>query len=481
MELFTQREGILLIVIYAVIIYLATFLFARGHSASKEGFLVGDRGIGSWQGSFSIAASWIWAPALFLGAQKAYEQGLAGVFWFVAPNVGCLILFSFFAVRIRAKMPQGFTLSGFMRETYSKRVQRLYIVQLIGLSTCSFAVQLLAGGSIISALTGLPFIWVTILMAMIALGYSLTSGLKGSVVADYVQMGLILLIGFTLIPWVVVKAGGWQTIHYGLGGISGQYNSLFGSGGKEVFLTFGLSTTIGLLSGPFGDQAFWQRAFSLERGSIKKTFIRGAVIFATVPLMMSLLGFVVAGNGIMVEDTQLTNLQAVITYLPQWTTIPFTIMILCGLVSTLDSCLSAVSSIAGHDLFSDSKKPNNLTNGLLISRIAMLLLCMTALIIANLPHMQIIYLFLFYGTIRATTLLPTVITLLKPNVSEKGVFYGIIASFLVGLPIFAYGNFGHHTAWIVIGSLASVLLSGVFTLALPKDVKGENVQHVKSL
>lgn len=465
MEIFTVQQGLLLLVVYTIFVTGLNAIFSKGYTKSKEAFLVGNRKIGTVEGSFSIAATWIWAPALFLGAQKAYEQGIVGVFWFIVPNVACLILFAYFADKMRKKLPDGFTLSGFMRERFSKRVQNLYIFQLIGLSVCSFAVQLLAGGSIISVLTGLDFYFVTIILAMVALGYSLASGLKGSVFTDYLQMAVILGVGFILIPWVIVEAGGFQTIKQGLGGISGNHTNLFDVHGIEVFLSFGLASTIGLMSGPFGDQSFWQRTFSMKEGTVKRTFVYGAFIFAIVPILMSLLGFVIAGNGIVVNNTQLVNLQAILTYLPQWTVIPFAFMILCGLSSTLDSCLASVASIAGHDIFERTKYDDTIKNGIFMSRIGMMLLAIVAVLIANIPNMQILYLFLFYATLRSTTLLPTIISLLSDRASESGVFYGIIASFLIGLPIFAYGNFQNVTVWIVVGSLASVLLSGIVTFA----------------
>ena len=65
--------------------------------------------------AFSVAAAWIWAPALFVSAETAYTQGWVGLFWFVIPNVSCLVLFSFFAAKLRDRFPSGFTLSGYMR------------------------------------------------------------------------------------------------------------------------------------------------------------------------------------------------------------------------------------------------------------------------------------------------------------------------------------------------------------------------------
>jgi len=88
---------------------------------------------------------------------------------------------------IRKAMPEGFTLSDFIRSRYSGRVHGLYLIQLGGLAVCSFAVQLLAGGKVISMLTGIPFIWATIALAAIVLAYSAFSGLKASVVTDYEQ------------------------------------------------------------------------------------------------------------------------------------------------------------------------------------------------------------------------------------------------------------------------------------------------------
>jgi hypothetical protein len=48
-------------------------------------------------------------------------------------------------------------------------------------------------------------------------------------------------------------------------------------------------------------------------------------------------------------------------------------------------------------------------------------------------------------------------TLLNKKLNESGVFYGILVSILVGLPIFAYGNFNANPTWIVVGSLVTVL------------------------
>lgn len=458
MELLTPAHGLILIGLYFLIMMGLTWRLAPRRGLGKEQFLVAGRSVGPWASAFSIAATWIWAPALFIAAQKAYTQGVAGLFWFTVPNVACLILFAYFARIIRRKMPRGYTLAGYMRERYSPRVQNLYLLQLVGLAVCSFAVQLLAGGKVVSVLTGLPFGTVTLLLAGTALSYSLLSGLRASVITDYAQMIFILAVLLLIVPWAVSNGGGWETVVAGLGGVSGRHGSVFDA---EVFLTFGIAVTIGLISGPFGDQAFWQRAFATEESKVRTAFVRGALIFAVVPLGMSLLGFLAAGRGMSVTDAELVNLATVRELLPAWTVIPFVFMLLSGLISTLDSNLCAVASLSGHDLAGRRGEGGDDVRVIRFARAGMLLLALAALLIANAPGMKILYLFLFYGTLRASTLLPTILSLLTATVSERGVFWGIVLALSVGLPLFAIARLQGWDGLAIAGSVFTVSVSGL--------------------
>lgn len=109
--------GIIVLIIYALIMVGATMLMTK-KEGNMERFCVGDRNIGWFVSALSIAATWIWAPALFTSTENAYTKGFAGLFWFLVPNVLCLILFIPFARKIRAEMPHGITLSGYMHEKY---------------------------------------------------------------------------------------------------------------------------------------------------------------------------------------------------------------------------------------------------------------------------------------------------------------------------------------------------------------------------
>jgi len=424
-------------------------------SKTKENYLVADRKIGWLQSGFSVAATWIWAPALFVATLKAYTQGIAGLFWFTVPNIACLLIFTYFAIKVREMCPKGFTLSSFMRDKYSDRVQNLYLIELMGLALCQFAVQLLAGGAVIAYLTGLDFFIITLILSVTALSYSFISGVRASILTDYWQMWFILVVVVVVVPWIVIESGGWSVVMDGIGGKSGEYSNPFNA---EVAYSFGIVVTIGLLAGPFGDQSFWQRTFATKKKEIKKAFICSALVFGIVPIFTGLIGFVAAGLGIEGKP-QLINIITAQMLLPTWVLLPFAFMLISGLVSTLDSALCSVSSLCGHDI--SNKKTTFTYSDMRWAKIGMVLLAIGGLIIANIPDMKILYLFLFYGTLRASTLIPTVLTIIKGKLSEQGMFYGICLALFVGAPLMAYGNFGGGLHYKVAGAVFTVLSSGI--------------------
>ena len=441
---------LILLAVYTVIMIATTMI--SGKPRGVIGFHVADRNMSVIQSAFSIAATWIWAPALFVSAERAYIQGAIGLFWFLVPNVLCLILFIPFAKRIREQMPQGVTLCGFMGERYGSGARRAYLFQLSALSVLSTGVNLLAGAAVLTVITGLPFPLLTVILAAIAYSYSQFSGIKASVITDAVQMVLILAVCFLFIPWAIQR-NGFASLISGLTGPGGEYGNIFSGKGRDVFLSFGLPTTVGLIAGPFGDQNFWQRAFAIKQDKIGKAFFLGALAFGIVPLSMGFLGYIARGSGFTPHNPGIVNLEIVTSLFPAWTVLPFVFMLVSGLLSTVDSNLCAMASLT-----TDITKSENMA----IPRVAMLINLFLGILIANIPGMTITNLFLFYGTLRASTFAPTVMALQGKRI--RWVALGVMASLAVGLPLFAWGTFANLPAIKVAGSLITLGLSGAVAL-----------------
>jgi Na+/proline symporter len=422
----------------------------KPHSALE--FHVAGRDMGTAQSALSIAATWIWAPALFTSAERAYLQGVPGLFWFLAPNILCLLLFVPFAQKIRRLMPQGITLSGFMGERYGPGARRAYLFQLSALSVLSTGVNLLAGAAALKTVTGLPYPLLTVILAAIAFSYSQFSGIKASVITDAVQMILILAACLLFAPWAL-RRNGLASLAAGMAGPGGGYGGVFSRAGFEVFLTFGLPTAIGLLAGPFGDQNFWQRAFSIREDKIGKAFLLGAAVFAVVPLSMGLLGYIARGSGFVPANPGAVNLELVTSLFPAWSTLPFVFMLVSGLLSTVDSNLCAAASLT-----TDITAAENMN----IPRRAMLLNLVLGIAIANIPGLTVTSLFLFYGTLRASTFAPTVLALAGKKI--RLIAPGVIASLAAGLPLFAWGTAANLPAAKIAGSLVTLGAPGLISI-----------------
>lgn len=460
-----MKDALFVLLAYTLVMFGATVLMTKKED-NVERFCAGDRNAGWIISALSISATWIWAPALFTSTENAYTRGFAGLFWFLVPNVLCLILFIPYAKKIREEMPEGITLSGYMYEKYqSKAVKNIYLFQLGALSALSTGVQLLAGSKILSMLTGIPFAAMTIIMAVIAFSYSQFSGIRASILTDAVQMVFMLAASIGFAAFGVKNSGGLETLVTGLGGIAGDAGSLFSKRGWEIFLGFGLPTTMGLISGPFGDQCFWQRAFCVRKDRIGKAFFLGALLFGIVPLSMGMLGFIGSGMGFVAADTGIINFELISILFPEWAAIPFLFMIVSGLLSTVDSNLCAVSSLTT-DIFKEKTLGK--------TKLSMILLLAVGIAVANIPGLTVTHLFLMYGTLRAAALLPTVFTLKGIELKPWGIVIGIISALVIGLPVFGYGNMQGIAVYKTAGSLLTVILSGAVALAASRKRGARN-------
>jgi Na+/proline symporter len=167
------------------------------------------------------------------------------------------------------------------------------------------------------------------------------------------------------------------------------------------------------------------------------------------------------------------GVQTVASLLPSWAVFLFVIMLLAGLSSTLDSGLSAASSL----WVTDVSKAKDDKSAIKSARKAMFGIAIVGLLIAlainYLPQFGLFHLWWIFNTIAACVVVPTILSLYWKRLSAKGVLYGVLTAFIIGLPLFIYGNFIGNNYWIVGSSLFIVLISTAFCLIFPakKEIK----------
>jgi len=478
MTFISTTAGYAMLLLFGVLMFAFTYTFGRwGKWRSKDGFLVANREVGWVLGGFSIAASWIWAPALFVSVQMAYQKGLAGIFWFTVPNILSLTVFAWLAPRIRRALPLGYTLPEFVGfRLGSDRVHKLYLFPYFFYQLMAVTVQLFAGGNLVSLLTGIPLQQVMFILAAIVLAYTLISGLEASIVTDFVQLGIIFIMVAVILPPAISSSGGLASITAGFGGTS-RVSGMFDPG---VAFSFGIVTSIGLIAGSISDQSNWQRAFAVRQSELVKAFVFGSLLFGIVPIALSILGFIAANPSSIITlpagiDQSMIGVQTIAQLMPRWAVFFFAIGFLAILSSSFDAGLCAASSL----WVADVVKPNTDEEAVRAARASMVVMTALGLAVAlavlYIPHFGLDKLWWIFNTIAACVVGPTLLILYSDRVSEPGVFWGVLVAFAIGIPVFIYANIIDDPTWVVGSSLFIVVVSTTLALALgpgPRQAQG---------
>lgn len=460
MNLLTRAEGLAILGVFGVSMFLLAWLRTR-HETRIEGFLVADRNVSLLGGAFSIAVSWIWAPAVFICSLQAYTKGLPGIFWFTFPNIICFFIFAPLGIRLRKLMPTGYTLPEFIFRRYrgERKTHIAFLCVFIGYQLGALVINCVAGGTLLHVMTGIDVRLAIISMSVTAIAYSLLSGLKASIFTDIVQMAMVLVIALVIVPWSLARAGGLSVVSGGIGGVTGNHGSLFD---PWIAYTMGIPMTLGLIAGPIGDQMFFQRAMAIRKQHIAKTFVIGGLIFGIVPITLSLLGFIAAnphfGASITVADPQVVGAVVVAQLLPKAAMVLFCFMAFAGLASTLDSAYCALSSLGSVDIYQRyvNRSP---TGGQLLSsaRLTMVVMALVGTGIALLQP-KLLWVFLVYGALASAGMFPTILSLYWGRLSGRGAFWAVLLSLAIGTPLSLYANVTENPHLIVVAAVASVVV-----------------------
>jgi Na+/proline symporter len=487
---------ILLIVFAILMIFLTTATSRERLWQTAVGFMAAGRNVRWWLGAISLAITWIWAPALFVSVQQAYQNGLPGIFWFTFPNILALVVIAPLAIRVRRYLPNGYSQPEWIRERFDAKTHKMYLVPFFWYQLMAVTVQLYAGGSIFSLLTGVRIELVMMVLAFTTLAYSMISGMRASIVTDFLQYALIILAGILVIPWTISAAGGLDAVAAGFGGVTQQHRSLFDG---QVAFNFGIVTSIGLISGSLSDQQHWQRAFTIEPTGLARAYILSGLLFGIVPIAISTLGFLGANPSLGITlpkgvDESMIGVAVIAHFLPKWAVASFLVMMLGGLCSTLDSGMCAASSLYAlnvarltdaeqkvrrkerlrQELSVDEESVRQQLDRKIVTqgRIAMISITLAGFLVAlavlYIPGFGLQYLWWVFNTVAACVAVPTVLSLYWSKLSSNGVFWGVMVAFFLGIPLFVYSNVKGLVWLTVLSSVGIVLVTTLFAVLFPR-------------
>ena len=105
----------------------------------------------------------------------------------------------------------------------------------------------------------------------------------------------------------------------------------------------------------------------------------------------------------------------------------------------------------------------------------MVVLAIAGFLITQIPGITLLYIFLFFATLRAAVWLPSLIAIVKPKLlTEPGMFYGIGTAIVIGVPMFVYGKLAKSLPYTFTGTIIAIFGSAVLVLAISKWKRKQN-------
>lgn len=455
-----------------VVLGYLTLVFAVGVWAtrfvsSSEDYLLAGRRLGWVLATAALAATHFGGGFVVGTGAWAYQYGLSGVAYALGVGLSLLVLAVVAAGRMRRLGLV--TVPDYLEHRYQSKA-----VRMLGAALSLFAIIGILGAQVWASQGALSFLGVDPTKAAViaALGfiiYTAASGLWGATLTDIVQLAVIF-IGIPLVALGGLQAaGGWAGMEATLLAneprlVEAGYFSWVGDRGVLLVAAI-IPTVMYTLIG----QDFYQRLFAAktDRIAVIGATMAGLLlmIYAAFPAITGLSARALFGPEI---DPSQAIATVVTEVLGVWTAAIVLGAIISAILSTADSLLIAGTAHLTHDI---AKKglgwsPTD-KEMLLASRVATVLIGLSALVMALGVQAIIELLLLSYTMYAAGVFIPVVLGLYWSRGTGQGAMAGIllgaVVSVLAAMDVFVVGQWPP----IVVGAGASLLAYASVSLVWP--------------
>lgn len=372
-----------------IIIYLCLLLFTSWYSTklqkekSAESFLFADKSLTTILVGVTVAGLAVGGASTTGVAQNAFTAGISAGWYDTAWAAGALMMGLLFAAKLRESGLK--TINGMWNQVFGTGFQTLsLIIQLVTQLTI-VALQMVAGGTILSALIpAISFKFGILLSAIVFIIIAYVGGMWSAALSNIVNV-VMIYIGLILGLIVAVKHfGGFEAINAALpAGVSGDgshwYNLITGMGTAAIaawFLTMLLQATPS--SGTI------QVALSAKDGKTARNgFILAAILMVPAGFISAIFGIIAAAFYPELENSAMAMATVCAAINPFIAGI-----LLAGLwaadVSTATGLMVALSNMATNDLIIKFFKPDMKgETQLKVSKILILVCAIISYIAAN--------------------------------------------------------------------------------------------------
>ncbi|WP_313135894.1 sodium:solute symporter family protein [Paracoccus jeotgali] len=441
-----------------------TFLLSLSIGRKRENadnYMTAGNQVGYGISAASMTATWIWASSLYASATSGYTYGISGPIHYGLWGALMILFIYPFGRRIRSLAPEAHTLAEILHARHGRSSQLILAGSNLLGSVLSLTSNFIAGGALIAMLSPLSFSAGILMIATGVLLYTLWSGVRASILTDFIQVCAMLGAVVVIVPAVFFAAGGTEIFVGGAVNLTPSQQSFFSS---DAFFNQGAPYIAAVLAYAIGNQTIAQRLFAVREDKIKQTFITATIGYGATVIGVGILGVLALYLGVDPIDGDTNNLipQLAATYLGPALLCVFFIMVIGSLASTADSDLAAMSSIVMTDIYGRNiAKPGDACPRLmlLIGRMTMIVATAAALFFAS-ARFNILELLVLVGAIWGALVFPVIASFYWNKVTNTAFTVSVLGALIAFFPV-RFGLIPLEGGIAVITDILSVIGVGV--------------------
>ena len=200
----------MLIIFFAVMAGVG--VYARRHTSSVDGFVLGGRSAGPWLTAFAYGTSYF-SAVVFVGyaGQFGWKYGIAST-WIGIGNavIGSLLAWVVLGRRtkIMTQHLQSRTMPDFFGERYGSKALKVAASMIVFVFLIPYTASVYNGLSRLFEMAfNIPYTWCVIAMALFTAVYVILGGYMATAINDFIQ-GIIMLIGIVAVIAAVLSGQG---------------------------------------------------------------------------------------------------------------------------------------------------------------------------------------------------------------------------------------------------------------------------------
>lgn len=389
-----QVIPLIITVAYLIGMLFIGYLVGKLKIKNSTDYMIAGRRMGLFMVACSLSANNVGGGSTTGLAARAFSGWGMSAAWYVLAAAIAMIPLAYFAPKIRKTM--AITIPEVLGRRYGSASSTITAVLNIVSLFCLTSSQVMASGSVVSSLTGIPLNVCVIIAGIVVITYTTMGGFIADTITDTVQY-VIIFIGLAIaVPFVISGIGGWDVISSKLPAV------------EMDFFKVGWVTILGLIFNYFctfmsGPEMVSRFESAKDEKTAKGASWLSGVMMASIAFFPTIIGLAALAINPELDGGKGTTalMSTTSQFAPPVVTGLLAAAIISATMSSADSNLLCASTIFVRDIYKKFFKPDlEDKKSIFLTRVSNVVICICSMCIA-LFNVSLVTMNLFAFALRA--------------------------------------------------------------------------------